>query len=471
MKRHLATVVLLILCVLRGEISHAAVAYQTASALATGTTSVTASAPSGTANGNVLLAFIVDHATSGSSAAPTGWTNQGGATASAGRFQVFSCVYGKNSCSGSSWQFTGLTLRSGGVILRFTGVDNGTPIDVAVSARQNSSSATGTTSITPTSANAMIVAGFGSMANGATWSAHAVATNPGTMTEATDNAYSSYLSISTAWGLQSGAGAATGASSATMSTTANNAGILVALRPAVVPTVTTQAVNAIATTTATGNGTVTADGGNDVTDRGTCAKTSSGCTTADSHWTGGTGTGAFTTSMTGLNAGTHYYVRAYAINAIGTSYGNEVTFDTLSATACVSQAAGNWSNAATWTSCSGCTGGVPSNGCTATVNYAVTVDVNTTVGTSPAAGNTALSVSSGASLTIASGVTLVVRGDFAVDNAAITIRDDSVLEFDPSASASPSTTAYRFLLGNSYNNSTVFQSANTSAAHPFTVRD
>ena len=39
-------------------------------------------------------------------------------------------------------------------------------------------------------------------------------------------------------------------------------------------------------------------------------------------------TGAFTTSMTGLIPETNYYVRAFATNSSGTSYGDEVIFKT-----------------------------------------------------------------------------------------------------------------------------------------------
>ena len=39
-------------------------------------------------------------------------------------------------------------------------------------------------------------------------------------------------------------------------------------------------------------------------------------------------TGAFTTGMTGLSAYTTYYVRAYATNSVGTTYGGQVTFTT-----------------------------------------------------------------------------------------------------------------------------------------------
>ena len=45
----------------------------------------------------------------------------------------------------------------------------------------------------------------------------------------------------------------------------------------------------------------------------------------------GSGTGSFTSSLTGLTAGTTYYVRAYAINSVDTSYGNQITFTTTAA--------------------------------------------------------------------------------------------------------------------------------------------
>jgi len=96
------------------------------------------------------------------------------------------------------------------------------------------------------------------------------------------------------------------------------------------PTVTTQAVTDIDTTTATGNGNITDDGGATAT-RGMCWDTSATPTITDSHATNGTGEGAYTVAMTGLDAGTKYYVRAYATNSAGTSYGAEVEFDTLSA--------------------------------------------------------------------------------------------------------------------------------------------
>jgi hypothetical protein len=95
---------------------------------------------------------------------------------------------------------------------------------------------------------------------------------------------------------------------------------------AVLPTVTTTAVSNITSTSADSGGKVTSDGGAAVTARGVCWSTNVNPTTTDSTTSNGTGTGAFTSNMTGLSPGTVYYVRAYATNSVGTSYGGEETF-------------------------------------------------------------------------------------------------------------------------------------------------
>lgn len=97
--------------------------------------------------------------------------------------------------------------------------------------------------------------------------------------------------------------------------------------PAVtVPVVTTTATTALTATTASGGGTVSSDGGDPVTERGVCWSTSPHPLASYSHTTDGTGTGSFASALTGLAPGTTYYVRAYAVNGRGTSYGNDVTF-------------------------------------------------------------------------------------------------------------------------------------------------
>ena len=96
----------------------------------------------------------------------------------------------------------------------------------------------------------------------------------------------------------------------------------------VLPTLTTTTASAITYSTAISGGTITSDGGATVTARGVCWSTTSNPTIADSFTTDGSGTGIFTSSITGLIPYTAYYVRAYATNKQGTAYGNEVTFTT-----------------------------------------------------------------------------------------------------------------------------------------------
>ena len=94
---------------------------------------------------------------------------------------------------------------------------------------------------------------------------------------------------------------------------------------------TTQAVSSITATSATGNGNITDLGSPNPTAYGVCWNTTGTPTTSDNKVDKGAAlaTGAFTASLTGLTAGTTYYVRAYATNTVGTSYGEEVTFTTL----------------------------------------------------------------------------------------------------------------------------------------------
>ncbi|MBP5497565.1 MAG: fibrobacter succinogenes major paralogous domain-containing protein [Bacteroidales bacterium] len=78
----------------------------------------------------------------------------------------------------------------------------------------------------------------------------------------------------------------------------------------------------------------------DVTDSGTYSVTARGfcyATTPDPVMTGehvhlGNGTGVFSTTLTGLEPETTYYVRAYAVNAVGVSYSSNMTATTLTPT-------------------------------------------------------------------------------------------------------------------------------------------
>ncbi len=96
------------------------------------------------------------------------------------------------------------------------------------------------------------------------------------------------------------------------------------------PTLTTTDASVITATTASSGGNITAQNASAVTARGVCWSTTTGPTTAlATKTTDGSGTGVFSSNLTGLSASTIYYVRAYATNSAGTSYGNEVSFTTI----------------------------------------------------------------------------------------------------------------------------------------------
>jgi hypothetical protein len=94
------------------------------------------------------------------------------------------------------------------------------------------------------------------------------------------------------------------------------------------PTLTTVAATNMTQNAATSGGNITNDGSSPITQKGVCWRTTTAPTIADSKTTDGTGIGSFTSNMTGLIPNTTYYVRAYATNALGTGYGNEISFST-----------------------------------------------------------------------------------------------------------------------------------------------
>ena len=98
--------------------------------------------------------------------------------------------------------------------------------------------------------------------------------------------------------------------------------------PITLATVTTASITNITETTAKAGGTVTNDGNASVTERGVVYSTNENPTIANNKLTNGSGTGSFTCNLTGLQANTTYYVRAYAVNSKGTAYGEEVYFTT-----------------------------------------------------------------------------------------------------------------------------------------------
>jgi hypothetical protein len=105
--------------------------------------------------------------------------------------------------------------------------------------------------------------------------------------------------------------------------------IVTAPQPVNLATLTTNALSSITITGASGGGNITSDGGSPVTARGIAWNIGGSPTIADAHTSDGSGTGAFSSTITGLNPNTTYFVRAYATNGVGTAYGNQVTFTTL----------------------------------------------------------------------------------------------------------------------------------------------
>jgi hypothetical protein len=95
------------------------------------------------------------------------------------------------------------------------------------------------------------------------------------------------------------------------------------------PTVTTTSVGSVTANSTNSGGNVTASGGASVIERGVVYATFPNPTiTNGNKVVSGSGTGVFSTLLTGLDSGTTYYARAYATNSAGTSYGAQISFTT-----------------------------------------------------------------------------------------------------------------------------------------------
>lgn len=96
------------------------------------------------------------------------------------------------------------------------------------------------------------------------------------------------------------------------------------------PAVTTSEVSEITYTTAVCGGTLIVDGNNAITAKGIVWHTSANPTleTHTGKTTNGTAIEKYASNLADLTANTAYFVRAYATNAIGTGYGDEIEFMT-----------------------------------------------------------------------------------------------------------------------------------------------
>lgn len=98
------------------------------------------------------------------------------------------------------------------------------------------------------------------------------------------------------------------------------------------PVVTTREVTQITASGAASGGTVMSDGGSAIEARGVVWSTNPNPTISDSKTNDNPGVGHFTSLITGLTPDTKYYVRAYATNEAGTSYGDQLEFTTTPGT-------------------------------------------------------------------------------------------------------------------------------------------
>lgn len=92
----------------------------------------------------------------------------------------------------------------------------------------------------------------------------------------------------------------------------------------------TDVVSSIKSSSATFGCTIISDGGALVSERGICWSSSPNPTIDNAKTNIGSGIGTFSAKITGLSPNTTYFVRSFAINSQGVSYGNEVSFKTLS---------------------------------------------------------------------------------------------------------------------------------------------
>lgn len=154
------------------------------------------------------------------------------------------------------------------------------------------------------------------------------------------------------------------------------------------PTVTTQAVTDITTTTAAGHGTITVAGEDNCTKRGICWNTTGSPTVANDKVEEGGNfpTGAFSGNMTGLTPDQAYFARAYAYNTSGYGYGSTEGFNSdadANGTYIIDNGDAETSSTGTWNTSGGAnpygTDSLYCHAVNSTYTYEKTLDGNYTV--------------------------------------------------------------------------------------------
>jgi uncharacterized protein (TIGR02145 family) len=94
------------------------------------------------------------------------------------------------------------------------------------------------------------------------------------------------------------------------------------------PSITTVTITDVSSTTASSGGIVTNDGGAPVVSKGVTWSINENPTVENYRTLEGSGSGSFISTITLLKPATLYYLRAYATNSAGISYGNQTSFTT-----------------------------------------------------------------------------------------------------------------------------------------------
>lgn len=105
--------------------------------------------------------------------------------------------------------------------------------------------------------------------------------------------------------------------------------LIVSCKKDQLPNIETSQVSQITGTSAICGGTIIDEGGSTIISRGICWSTGTSPTIQDKKTSDGAGAGTFTSQMTNLTGQTTYFVKAYATNESGTSYGMAMSFKTL----------------------------------------------------------------------------------------------------------------------------------------------
>jgi hypothetical protein len=95
-----------------------------------------------------------------------------------------------------------------------------------------------------------------------------------------------------------------------------------------VATLTTSDTSNVTQSTANCGGNIIYDGGASITEKGVCWSTTTNPTISNNKTSNGSGNGSFTSNLSNLLPNTTYFIRAYAMNSAGSSYGNNVSFTT-----------------------------------------------------------------------------------------------------------------------------------------------